>query len=44
MGIDPAEFRRLNLRADDAYPYTSASGLQFEKLSHQKSLANTFAP
>jgi carbon-monoxide dehydrogenase large subunit len=43
LGIDRAEFRRLNLRADDAYPYTSASGLQFEKLSHQKSLAKILA-
>src|ERR1019366_5454241 len=43
LGIDPAEFRRLNLRADDAYPYTSASGLQFEKLSHQKCLAKILA-
>jgi carbon-monoxide dehydrogenase large subunit len=39
LGIDPAEFRRRNLIPDDAYPYTSPSGLKFEKLSHEKTLA-----
>ncbi len=43
LGMDQAEFRRLNLRADNAYPYTSASGLQFEKLSHQACLAKMLA-
>src|SRR5689334_5088286 len=38
LGMDPAEFRRKNLIADDAYPYTSPSGLKFEKLSHHKCL------
>jgi carbon-monoxide dehydrogenase large subunit len=38
LGIDPAEFRRRNLIPDDAYPYTSASGMAFEQLSHQQSL------
>src|SRR5437763_11098273 len=38
LGIDPAEFRRRNLIADDAYPYTSASGMKFEKLSHEQAL------
>src|SRR5438034_1414036 len=38
LGMDPAEFRRRNLIGDDAYPYTSPSGLKFEKLSHHKSL------
>ena len=38
LGMDPAELRRRNLVADDAYPYTSASGLKFEKLSHHKTL------
>lgn len=33
LGMDPAEIRRRNLIADDAYPHTSASGLRFEKLS-----------
>ena len=35
IGMDPLEIRRRNLIADDAYPTTSASGLPFEKLSHQ---------
>jgi carbon-monoxide dehydrogenase large subunit len=39
LGMDPAEFRRRNLIADDAYPYTSPVGLKFEKLSHQRALA-----
>src|SRR5438067_2571045 len=38
LGMDPAEFRRRNLIGDDAYPYTSPSGLKFEKLSHHKAL------
>ena len=38
LGMDPAEFRRRNLIADDAYPYTFPSGLKFEKLSHHKTL------
>ena len=38
LGMDPAEFRRRNLVPDDAYPYTSASGMVFEQLSHQQSL------
>jgi carbon-monoxide dehydrogenase large subunit len=36
IGMDPAEFRRRNLIADDAYPYTFPSGIKFEKLSHQQ--------
>ena len=36
LGLDPAEFRRRNLVPDNAYPYTSASGMKFEKLSHQQ--------
>jgi len=36
--LDPAEFRRKNLIADDAYPYTFPSGVKFEKLSHHKCL------
>src|SRR3954449_9633306 len=39
LGMDPAEFRRRNLIADDGYPYTSPVGLKFEKLSHQRTLA-----
>ena len=38
LGMDPAEFRRQNLIPDDAYPYTFASGIKFEKLSHHKTL------
>ncbi len=38
LGMDPAEFRRKNLIADDAYPYTFPSGIKFEKLSHHKCL------
>jgi aerobic carbon-monoxide dehydrogenase large subunit len=38
IGMDPAEFRRRNLIADDAYPYTFPSGLKFEKLSHHQCL------
>jgi aerobic carbon-monoxide dehydrogenase large subunit len=38
IGMDPAELRRRNLYADDAYPATSASGLKFEGLSHHASL------
>ncbi len=33
LGIDPAEIRRRNLIADDAYPHTSPAGLRFERLS-----------
>jgi CO/xanthine dehydrogenase Mo-binding subunit len=38
LSMDPAEFRRRNLVPDDAYPYTSASGMKFEGLSHEKAL------
>ena len=38
LGMDPAEFRRRNLIPDDAYPYTSASGMKFERLSHHAAL------
>ena len=40
IGMDPLEIRRRNLVPDDAYPFTSASGLRFEKLSHHESLAH----
>src|SRR5438045_4716165 len=39
LGMDPAEFRRRNLIADDAYPYTFPTGLKFERLSHHRALA-----
>src|SRR4051812_27822869 len=38
LGMDPVEFRRKNLIADDAYPYTTPSGIKFEKLSHHAAL------
>ena len=38
IGMDPAEFRRRNLFADNAYPATGASGIKFEGLSHHASL------
>jgi carbon-monoxide dehydrogenase large subunit len=43
LGIDPAEFRRRNLIPDDAYPYTAASGVKFEKLSHHQCLDKLLA-
>ncbi|GAC1533190.1 MAG: xanthine dehydrogenase family protein molybdopterin-binding subunit [Ramlibacter sp.] len=33
LGLDPAELRRRNLLADDAYPHTTRSGLRLERLS-----------
>lgn len=39
LDLDPFEIRARNLLADDAYPYTSATGYQFEKLSHQASMS-----
>src|SRR5437762_11719109 len=41
--MDPAEFRRKNLIADDAYPYTFPSGIKFEKLSHHQTLDKLLA-
>jgi carbon-monoxide dehydrogenase large subunit len=38
IGMDPVEIRRRNLISDQAYPFSSASGLRFEKLSHHASL------
>jgi carbon-monoxide dehydrogenase large subunit len=38
IGMDPAEIRRRNLFADNAYPATSAAGLKFDGLSHHASL------
>ena len=43
LGMDPAEFRRRNLIADDAYPYTFPSGIKFEKLSHHQTLDKLLA-
>src|SRR5512134_2982498 len=38
LALDPIELRRRNLVPDDAYPYTSASGMRFERLSHMRCL------
>jgi len=38
IGLDPAELRRRNLIADNAYPAAGASGIKFEALSHHASL------
>ena len=43
LGMDPAEFRRRNLITDDDYPYTSAAGMKFEKLSHHQTLDKLLA-
>ncbi|TDE37956.1 xanthine dehydrogenase family protein molybdopterin-binding subunit [Antarcticimicrobium sediminis] len=39
LDLDPIEIRQRNLVADDAYPHVSATGYQFEKLSHHAALA-----
>ena len=41
--MDPAEIRRRNLVADDAYPCASPSGLRFEALSHHVALDKLLA-
>ncbi|WP_246525595.1 xanthine dehydrogenase family protein molybdopterin-binding subunit [Thalassovita aquimarina] len=38
LDMDPFDIRARNLLADDDYPHVSATGYQFEKLSHQASL------
>jgi carbon-monoxide dehydrogenase large subunit len=38
LGMDPVDFRRRNLIADEAYPTVSAAGMKFEALSHHASL------
>ncbi|MCI3951915.1 MAG: xanthine dehydrogenase family protein [Burkholderiales bacterium] len=38
VGMDPAEFRRRNYIAADAYPYQLPSGMVFEKLSQHEAL------
>ena len=43
LGMDPATMRRINLIADDQYPYTFPSGIKFEKLSHHQSLDRLLA-
>ena len=39
LGMDPLEFRKRNVIPDDAYPYTGASGIKLEVLSHEQCLA-----
>ena len=39
LGLDPVEVRHKNLLTREMYPYTAPSGLFFEKLSHEESLA-----
>ena len=43
LGMDPAEFRRKNMIADDAYPYTGAAGMKFEVLTHHQCLDKLLA-
>jgi len=38
LNMDPVDLRRRNLIPDDAYPYTYATGLVFEQLSHHQCL------
>ena len=38
IGMDPVEVRRRNLVRDDAYPFTSPTGMRFEALSHHAAL------
>ena len=38
LNMDPVAFRRRNLIADDAYPFTAPSGMKFEGLSHHASM------
>lgn len=39
VGLDPLDMRARNVVADNAYPHVSATGYQFEKLSHEACLA-----
>ncbi|WP_425087065.1 xanthine dehydrogenase family protein molybdopterin-binding subunit [Stappia sp.] len=39
LGLDPFEIRARNVVPDDAYPFVSATGYSFEKLSHEACLA-----
>ena len=36
LNMDPLEIRRRNVIPDDAYPYTAASGIKLEILSHEE--------
>jgi carbon-monoxide dehydrogenase large subunit len=43
VGIDPAEIRRRNLIPREAYPYTSASGMQYDSGDFPKALEQALA-
>ncbi|HMG59699.1 MAG TPA: xanthine dehydrogenase family protein molybdopterin-binding subunit, partial [Burkholderiales bacterium] len=43
LRLDPAEMRKRNLIADDAYPCKSPSGMRFEALSHHQCLDKLLA-
>jgi carbon-monoxide dehydrogenase large subunit len=36
LNMDPVDFRRKNLLADDAFPCTTPSGMKFEGMSHHQ--------
>lgn len=38
LGIDPVDIRRRNLLRDEQYPFTTLSGMVFERLSHHQCL------
>jgi carbon-monoxide dehydrogenase large subunit len=39
LKMDPLQIRKINVIPDDAYPYTGASGIKLEVLSHEQCLA-----
>jgi len=43
LGLDPAEARRRNLVTRDAYPYTSASGMDYDSGDFPKALEQALA-
>lgn len=43
LGVDPADFRRRNYIARDAYPYALPSGVVFERLSQHEALEKLLA-
>ena len=43
LGLDPAEVRRRSFIPDDAYPYTSPSGVIYERQSHHQCLDKVLA-
>jgi carbon-monoxide dehydrogenase large subunit len=38
LGLDPFDIRRRNIVTQDMYPYTSPTGYEFERLSHEACL------